>query len=76
MGPAGERFWCLTPSFFRRRLGYGAGYYDRTLAALPGATAVGVAFAAQRVDRVPTGPYDIPLHAVATERGVIRPEPV
>jgi 5-formyltetrahydrofolate cyclo-ligase len=59
-----------------RRLGYGAGYYDRTLAALPGATAVGVAFAAQRVDRVPTGPYDIPLHAVATERGVIRPEPV
>jgi 5-formyltetrahydrofolate cyclo-ligase len=54
-----------------RRLGYGGGYYDRTLAALPGATAIGCAFAAQEVDEVPVADYDARLHAVATERGVI-----
>jgi len=53
-----------------RRLGYGAGYYDRTLAALPGARTIGCAFAAQEVDIVPTGPHDAPLDAIATERGV------
>ena len=53
------------------RLGYGAGYYDRTLAGLPGATAIGCAFAAQELDAVPTGPYDVPLAAIATERGVL-----
>ncbi len=55
-----------------RRLGYGAGYYDRTLAALPGACTIGCAFAAQEMGCVPAGPTDIPLHAIATERGVIR----
>jgi 5-formyltetrahydrofolate cyclo-ligase len=55
-----------------RRLGYGAGYYDRTLAGLPGRTAIGCAFAAQELDEVPVGPYDAPLSAVATERGVLR----
>jgi 5-formyltetrahydrofolate cyclo-ligase len=68
--------WLLVPllAFDRagRRLGYGAGYYDRTLAGLPGATALGCAFAAQELDEVPAGPDDMPLHAVATERGVIR----
>jgi 5-formyltetrahydrofolate cyclo-ligase len=53
------------------RLGYGAGYYDRTLAALPGARTLGCAFAAQELDSVPAGPQDLPLDAVATERGVI-----
>lgn len=54
-----------------RRLGYGGGYYDRTLAALPGAPAVGCAFAAQEVDAVPAGDYDARLQAVATENGLI-----
>ena len=54
-----------------RRLGYGDGYYDRTLAALPGATAIGCAFAAQELDEVPADAYDVRLSAVATERGVI-----
>jgi 5-formyltetrahydrofolate cyclo-ligase len=53
------------------RLGYGAGYYDRTLAHLPAATAIGCAFACQEMDAVPAGPYDVRLHAVATEAGVI-----
>jgi len=57
-----------------RRLGYGGGYYDRTLAALPGATAIGVAHAAQELDEVPAGPEDARLTAIATEAGLIRPE--
>ena len=60
-------------AFDRRgyRVGYGAGYYDRTLAALPGRFRLGVAYAAQELDEVPAGPYDERLDAVATERGVI-----
>ena len=54
-----------------RRLGYGGGYYDRTLAALPGRPAIGCAFAAQELDEVPASEYDVLLDAVATERGVI-----
>ena len=53
-----------------RRLGYGGGYYDRTLALLPHAVSVGCAYAAQQLDEVPAGEYDARLHAVATERAV------
>jgi 5-formyltetrahydrofolate cyclo-ligase len=56
------------------RLGYGGGYYDRTLAALPGARAIGCAFAEQQVDAVPIGPYDRALAAIVTDRGIIRVE--
>ena len=49
-----------------------ADFYDRTLAALPGRFRLGCAFAAQQVDAVPVGPYDIRLDAVATENGIIR----
>jgi 5-formyltetrahydrofolate cyclo-ligase len=58
----------------RRRLGYGGGFYDRTLAALPGATAIGCAFAAQELDEVPATDHDARLDAIATEYGIIRPE--
>ena len=54
------------------RLGYGGGFYDRTLAALPNRFRLGCAFAVQQVDAVPIGPYDIRLDAVATENGIIR----
>ncbi len=68
--------WLIVPllAFDRagRRLGYGGGYYDRTLAALPGAGTLGVAFACQEMDVVPSGPHDAPLDAVATEAGVMR----
>jgi 5-formyltetrahydrofolate cyclo-ligase len=53
------------------RLGYGGGYYDRTLADLGPVTAVGVAFDMQRVDVVPRGPYDVPLTHLATESGIM-----
>jgi 5-formyltetrahydrofolate cyclo-ligase len=54
------------------RLGYGGGYYDRTLAELPLAGRLGLAYAAQEVARVPAGPFDVRLPAIATELGVIR----
>jgi 5-formyltetrahydrofolate cyclo-ligase len=53
------------------RLGYGGGYYDRTLPTLPHATRLGCAFAAQEMADIPVGPLDVKLHAVATERGVV-----
>ena len=56
------------------RVGYGAGYYDMTIAALRAnkpVIAVGVAFAAQEVDAVPTTPRDVRLDFVLTEKEVI-----
>lgn len=60
-------------AFDRRghRLGYGAGFYDRTLASLRagGAVlAVGAAFATQEVDAIPVGPEDQPLDWIVTDR--------
>ena len=54
------------------RLGYGGGYYDRSIAALRvdgmPVVAIGVGYDGQRVDKVPVGPYDMPLDAVLTNR--------
>lgn len=57
------------------RLGYGGGYYDRTLAAIRAARpvlAVGLAYAAQEVAALPVEPTDQPLDMIVTEREVIR----
>ena len=54
------------------RLGYGGGYYDRTLAARPGAAAIGLAWAGQEVPAIPAEPTDRPLAAIVTETGVRR----
>lgn len=61
-------------SFDRRgfRLGYGGGFYDRTLERLRASKAVhaiGFAYAAQEVSQVPTEPTDQPMDAVVTENG-------
>jgi 5-formyltetrahydrofolate cyclo-ligase len=56
------------------RLGYGGGYYDLTIAGLRARktiAAVGIAFAAQEVPRVPTTPRDARLDLVLTEHDVI-----
>ncbi|MFP4360361.1 MAG: 5-formyltetrahydrofolate cyclo-ligase [Alphaproteobacteria bacterium] len=53
------------------RLGYGGGFYDRTLAALGAVDAVGVALDVQRVDAVPRGVHDRPLSHLVTESGVM-----
>ena len=59
-----------------RRLGYGGGFYDRTLAQLRARSgarieAIGLAFAAQEVDLVPSEPTDLPLDLIVTEAEAI-----
>lgn len=57
------------------RLGYGGGYYDRTLEKLResrSVLAVGYAFGAQEVDALPLSPLDQPMDWIVTERGAIR----
>jgi 5-formyltetrahydrofolate cyclo-ligase len=59
------------------RIGYGAGYYDRTierLRAMKRIVAAGIAFAAQEIASVPATPRDAPLDLVLTEREVIECE--
>ena len=67
----------LTPlvGFDRRghRLGQGAGHYDRAFAALPAAWRIGVAWSVQEVASLPADPWDVPLHAIATEQEWITP---
>jgi 5-formyltetrahydrofolate cyclo-ligase len=56
------------------RLGYGGGYYDRTIAQLRARktiVAIGLAYAAQEVVEVPASPRDAALDLVLTEREVI-----
>ena len=56
---------------FGGRLGQGAGCYDRTLAALRAAgpvRAIGLAYAGQEVDRVPTDDHDQPLDGILTDK--------
>jgi 5-formyltetrahydrofolate cyclo-ligase len=66
-------------AFDRRgyRLGYGGGFYDRTLAELrklKPVTAIGVAYAEQELAEVPVSEFDEPLDWILTERGVIEPK--
>jgi len=56
------------------RLGYGGGFYDRTLEQLRerrATLAIGFAFAGQEVDDLPLEPTDQPLDLIVTETGVI-----
>jgi 5-formyltetrahydrofolate cyclo-ligase len=62
-------------AFDRRgnRLGRGYGYYDRFLGGLPESVPrVGLACASQLVPEVPVEEWDVPVHALVTEEGVIR----
>ncbi len=59
------------------RLGYGGGFYDRTLAALRAAgrpvTAIGIAYEAQRIAEVPVEATDQPMDLIVTEAGTHHP---
>jgi 5,10-methenyltetrahydrofolate synthetase len=55
------------------RLGYGGGYFDRTLASLvPRPLAIGIGFELARVEDIRPQAHDIPLDAVVTEAGIER----
>ena len=61
------------------RLGYGGGFYDRTLQSLRAIRpirAIGVAYSGQEVAVVPHGPHDQLLDGVLTEKGLrVFPQP-
>ncbi|CAN5148925.1 5-formyltetrahydrofolate cyclo-ligase [soil metagenome] len=53
------------------RLGYGGGYFDRTLAALaPRPFTIGIGFACQRIATIHPQPHDIRLDTVLSEEGI------
>ena len=53
------------------RLGYGGGFYDRTLA-LWNVPAIGIAYAGQEVASLPSSPHDRTLDMILTEQGLRR----
>lgn len=55
------------------RLGWGGGFYDRTLAENTNIKAFGFAYGAQFMEDIGRGPHDWPLQGVITETGVILP---
>jgi len=58
------------------RLGYGAGFFDRTLAAQEGRPiAIGVAYELARMPTIDPQAWDVPMDWVVTERGVYRRDP-
>lgn len=59
---------CLGFTAQRLRLGYGGGFYDRTLAAAPRMQSVGIAYAAAAVE-FEAEPFDVALGRIITERG-------
>lgn len=53
------------------RLGYGSGYFDRTLAAMnPRPLSIGVAFEILRLPTIHPQQYDIPMDYVVTEQSI------
>ena len=54
-----------------QRMGYGGGFYDRTIAALSPVRALGYAYAGQQAENLPHEETDMPLEGVATENGII-----
>lgn len=57
----------------RYRLGYGGGFYDRTLAGgSPRPRAIGVAYEMGRLETIFPQEYDIPLDRIVTEAGTIQ----
>jgi 5,10-methenyltetrahydrofolate synthetase len=53
------------------RLGYGGGYFDRTLAALsPRPIAIALAREASRIETIHPQPHDVPMDFIVTEAGI------
>ena len=60
---------------YGRRLGRGKGFYDRTLGPDPEPRLIGVAYAFQVVERVPTHAHDRRVHAILDETGLRAAQP-
>jgi 5-formyltetrahydrofolate cyclo-ligase len=56
------------------RLGWGGGYYDRTIAKYSAIKTFGFAYAAQIIDELPREKHDLPLQGIITETGIILPK--
>lgn len=55
------------------RLGYGGGYYDRTLAAMPAKPlAIGIGFELSRLATIHPQPHDVRMDLIVTERQAVR----
>jgi 5-formyltetrahydrofolate cyclo-ligase len=50
------------------RIGQGAGHYDRAFARVPEARRIGVAWSVQEVAAIAADTWDVPLHAIITEK--------
>ena len=56
------------------RLGYGGGYYDRTLAALsPLPLRIGLGYAEAQIETIYPQPHDVPMSMIVTDRASHRP---
>lgn len=56
------------------RLGYGGGYFDRTLAALsPRPIAIALAREVSRIETIHPQPHDVPMDFIVTETGIHKP---
>ena len=58
------------------RLGYGGGYYDRTLVAMdPKPLAIGIGYELGRLPTIHPQPHDVPMDAIVTEAGLVKSPP-
>lgn len=59
------------------RLGYGAGYYDRSIPLMRARNSalqlIGAAYSVQQVERIPDGEHDQRMDKIVTEQGVLIP---
>jgi len=55
------------------RIGWGRGFYDRSLAAAPDRLRIGYCYDCQLFDLVPREPSDLPMHIIVTESGALEP---
>jgi 5-formyltetrahydrofolate cyclo-ligase len=63
---------CVAVDPHGNRVGFGAGFYDRMLAAAPGVPRIGVAFEVQVLPRIAARTWDVPMDVLVTERTVRR----
>ena len=65
---------CLAASLLGVRLGYGGGFFDRTVVSLdPRPRMIGVGFELSRLASINPQPHDQPMNLIVTESGIFNP---